>query len=80
MGKESGLVLSNRVQPGPCLSSFPAQSFELLHGPPNEMPVDAPCEGIQLGAVEGPVIVDPAAHLRVDLFGEAGQIRPNCDD
>src|SRR6476620_6317882 len=76
VGEEPGLVLSNRVQPGPSLGSFPAQSFEFLHGPSNEMLVDMPCEGVQLGAVEGPVIAEPASHLRVDLLGEAGQIRP----
>ena len=43
MGKESGLVLSYRVQPGPGLGGFPAQSFEFLHGPANEMLVDVPC-------------------------------------
>src|SRR6516164_1751527 len=42
------------------------------------MLVDVPCDGVQLGAVEGPVIADPAAHLRVDLLGEAGQIRPTA--
>ena len=46
------------------------QSFELAHGPPNEMFVDAPCEEVQLGAVEGPVIVDPAPDLRIDLLSE----------
>ena len=78
MGEEPGLVLSNRVQPGPSPGSFPAQSFEFLHGPSNEMLVDTPCEGVQLGAVEDPVIADPASHLRVDLLGEAGQIRPTA--
>ena len=80
VGEEPGLVLSNRVQPGPSLGSFPAQSFEFLHGPSNEMLVDVPCKGVQLGAVEGPVIADPAPHLRVDLLGEAGQNPSHCDD
>jgi hypothetical protein len=34
-----------------------------------------PREGEQLGAVEGSVIVDPAPDLRIDLPGEAGQVR-----
>ena len=39
------------------------------------MLVDAPCDGIQLGAVEGPVVVDPAPDLGVDFQGEGGQVR-----
>src|SRR5947208_2834448 len=34
-------------------------SPELVHGPPGEVLVDAPCQEAQLGAVEGSVIVDP---------------------
>jgi len=60
------------------LTVLRAQSFEFLHGPSNEMLVDTPCEGVQLGAVEDPAIADPAAHLRVDLLREAGQIRPTA--
>jgi hypothetical protein len=45
-----------------------------VHGPPGEMLVDAPCQETQLGAVEGPVIVDPALDLRIDLLSEAGQV------
>jgi len=37
--------------------------------------VDAPCDGIQPGAVEGPVIPDPASDLGVDVPGEAEQVR-----
>jgi hypothetical protein len=42
------------------------------------MLIDAPCKGVQLGAVEGSVVVDPAPHLRVDVLGEAGQGRPTA--
>src|SRR3954470_24631833 len=40
------------------------------------MLIDALCEEEQLGAVEGPVVVDPASHLRVQFLREAGQVRP----
>src|SRR3954451_22703196 len=39
------------------------------------MLIDAPCQGVQHGAVEGPVVVDPTSHLGVDAPGEAGQVR-----
>src|SRR4051812_1508043 len=39
------------------------------------MLIDAPCQGVQHGAVEGPVVVDPASDLGVDPLGEAGQAR-----
>ena len=39
------------------------------------MLVDAPGQGVQHGAVEGPVVVDPASHLGIDSLGEAGQVR-----
>src|SRR3954467_930053 len=39
------------------------------------MLVDARCQGVQHGTVEGPVVVDPASHLGVDSLGEAGQVR-----
>jgi hypothetical protein len=57
------------------LGELTPKSFELLHGPTNEVLVDAPHQEAQLGAVEGSVIVDPAPHLRVDLLGEARQVR-----
>jgi hypothetical protein len=43
-----------------------------VHGPPDKVFVDAPCEGEQLGVVEGSVVVDPASDLGVDVLGEAG--------
>ena len=39
------------------------------------MLVDAQREGARLRAVEVPAILDPAAHLGIDLLGEAGQVR-----
>ena len=75
MGEEPRLVRRTASSQARALA-LPAQSFELVHRPSNEVLVDAPCEGVQLGAVEGPVIADPAPHLRVDLLGETGQIRP----
>src|ERR1700736_1871029 len=42
------------------------------------MLVDARCQEDQLGAIEGPVVVDPASNLRVDVPGEAGQVRPTA--
>ena len=53
MGKEHGLVLSNGGQPCPGPLGPAPQSFELLHGPSDQVLVDAPCDGKQLGAIEG---------------------------
>ena len=75
MREQGGLAPSNGVQPPPCSGWPAAQSFELLHGPSHEMLVDARCQGVQHGAVEGPVVVDPASDLGVDSLGEAGQVR-----
>ncbi len=52
------------------------QGFELLHGPSQQMLIDVPCQGVKLGAVEDSVVADPASDHRVDLLGEAGQVRP----
>ena len=54
---------------------FAPQSLELVHGPSNEVLVDAQCEGIQLGAIEGSVVADPASNLRVHFLSETGQVR-----
>jgi hypothetical protein len=64
------LVLPNSINPFPGSGRVAPQSFELLHGPANEVFVDAHREGVQLGAVEGPVEVDPAADLGVENPGE----------
>jgi len=75
MGKERRLSQPCCVQPAPCPVGTSSESFELLHCPSDEVFVDARRDGVQLGAVEGPVVVDPAAHLGIDLPGEAGQVR-----
>jgi hypothetical protein len=75
VGKERWLPLPGVSKPGRCLVGPAAQSFELVHGPSDEMLVDAQCEEAKLGAVEGSVVFDPASHLRVDVLGEAGQVR-----
>src|SRR5690349_24612708 len=75
VGEQAWLVLVDLLQPGHRFGVLAAESLELVHGPPGEVLVDAPCQEAQLGAVEGSVIVDPAPHLRVDRLGEAGQVR-----
>ena len=77
-GARAGAGAVDRVQPGPSLGSFPRAVVDFSAWPVEQMLVDMPCEGVQLGAVEDPVIADPASHLRVDLLGEAGQIRPTA--
>ena len=46
-----------------------------MPGPSNEMLVDAPGEEVQLGAIEGSVVAEPATHLRIDFRRDAGQVR-----
>lgn len=75
MSKERRLSQPCRIQPAPCLVGTSSESFELLHGPSNDVLVDARSDGVQLGAIEGPVVVDPASHLGIDLLGEPGQVR-----
>ena len=75
MGEQAWLVLVYLLQPGHRFGVLAAESLELVHGPPGEVLVDAPCEEEQLGAVEGSVIADPAPDLGVDLPGETGQVR-----
>ena len=58
MSEELWLALTGSVEPSPCFGGLASQSFELLHRPSDKMFVDARCDGIQLGAVEGPVVVD----------------------
>ena len=54
--------------------------LKLAHGPSHEVLVDPPCQQVQLGAVEGPVVVDPASNLRIGLLGEPGQVRSTASD
>ena len=75
MGEQARLVLIHLLQPGHRFGVLAAESPELVHGPPDEVLVDAPCQEAQLGAVEGSVIVDPALDLGIDLPGQAGQVR-----
>src|SRR5712691_8032497 len=75
VSEEGGLSLSSNVQSLPRAGGIASQSLELLHGPSNEMLIDARCKGVQHGAVEGPVVVDPASDLGVDPLGDAGQVR-----
>jgi hypothetical protein len=75
VGEQPRLVLVDLLQPGHRLGVLAPEPLELVHGPPGEVLIDAPCKEAQPGAVEGSVIVDPAPHLRVDRPGEAGQVR-----
>src|SRR6516162_7421519 len=75
VGEQPRLVLVDLLQPGHRFGVLAPEPFELVHGPPGEVLVDAPCEEAQLRAVEGSVVVDPASHLGVDRLGEAGQVR-----
>jgi hypothetical protein len=54
VSEQSGVLLSSSDHPGLRPGRLPPQSFELPHGPPDQVLVDAQCEGVQLGAVEGP--------------------------
>src|SRR5450759_1185330 len=80
VSKEPGLSLTISVDPVPCSLGLPSQSLELPHGPSDQVLVDARCNGVQLGAVERSVVVDPAPHLRIDLLGEIGQVRSAATD
>ena len=63
MGEEQRLSLPSNDQFRPSRHGSLAESFELLHGPSDDVLVDALCEEAQLGAVEGSVVVDPAPDL-----------------
>src|SRR5215472_3238770 len=76
VGEESWLVLVYAHQPGERPGGVSPESFVFLHGPSDDVLVDAPCEEAQLGAVADSVIVDPASGHRVDVSGQAGQVRP----
>jgi hypothetical protein len=68
--EEPRLVLLHSFPPGSCLRELASLSFESLHDPSNDVLVDTPDNEVQLGAVEGPVVADPAR------FGAAGDIAP----
>ena len=72
MGEELGSLLLGSYEPVPRPLRLPSQSLEFPHGPSDQMLVDALCDGVQLGAVEGPVVVDPASDLGIDSPGETG--------
>ena len=57
------------------LTRLVSKSLVFVHDPSNEMLVDAPRQGEQLGVIEDPVIVDPASHLGIDGLRDAGQVR-----
>src|SRR6266581_3942015 len=59
VSEQARLVLVHLLQPGHRFGIFAPEPLELVHGPPGEVLIDAPCEEAQLGAVEGSVIVDP---------------------
>ena len=79
MSEELWLALTGSVEPSPCFGGLASQSFELLHRPSNKMFVDARCDAIQLGAVEGPVVVEPASDPGVDGPGESGEVAPTVE-
>lgn len=54
VGEQPEGTLAHVGQPFPCPRRLATEALELLHGPSDEMLVDAPCKGTQLGAVEGP--------------------------
>lgn len=74
MGEQLRVLLANTCQPGPCLLWLVPEPLELVHSPSDQVLVDALCEGVQFGAVEGSVITDPASHLGVDVPSEVGQV------
>ena len=55
------------------------ESLELLHGPSDQVVVDAPCQEAQLGAVEDSVVVDPATTtfglMSADRLDRSAQLR-----
>jgi hypothetical protein len=71
VGEEPG-VLAGDALPGRHGLRVGAQPFVLLADPPHQVGVDAGEERTQRGAVERPVVLDPAANDRVDLLREFG--------
>jgi len=53
VSEEPGTALTSSAKPDPRLMCLLPQRLELPHSPSHQVPVDAPCNGVQLGAVEG---------------------------
>src|SRR5487761_2488591 len=75
MDKEPRFTPNDSIEPSPSLYWLALETFEFVHGPSDEVLVDAPHKEAQLRAIEGSVKVDPASDLRIDLLGKAGQVR-----
>src|ERR1700736_6546206 len=75
VGEEGGLPLACGSQPFPGPGNVALESFELPQGPADEILVEPEGQEGQLGAIEAPVVVDPAVHVRVVLTGQAGQVQ-----
>jgi hypothetical protein len=73
VSKKLRFLLHGSVQSSPSEHWLAPQSLELLHCPSNKILVDA--VRVQLGAIEGSVVVDPAPHLRIELLRESGEVR-----
>jgi hypothetical protein len=55
VGEQARLVLVDLLQPGHRFGVLAAESLELVHGPPGEVLVDAPCqEALAVSAARGP--------------------------
>ncbi len=78
MDEELRLPLADLVQPSPRSVGSGSQSFELAHRPSMQVRIDARLQEEQLGAVVGPVIVDPPSHLGIDLPRESRQARADA--
>src|SRR6476619_3257475 len=75
VGEQRGLPVFHDGQRLIRLTRLVSKSLVFVHDPSNEMVVDAPRQGEQLGVIEDPVIVDPASHLGIDSLRDAGQVR-----
>ena len=69
MGEEPRLTLNDGVEPGPGPRWLVPEALELVHGPPSQMLVDAPCEEAQLGTVEASVEGRRLARWRCSAVG-----------
>jgi hypothetical protein len=53
MGEEPGCSPLDIDEPGSCCGRSALESLELVHGPPDQVLIDAPCKEVQLGARAG---------------------------